>query len=135
MPKNPLKILTNTILWGLVLWLFGYILGIVFFYIVPKNLIGFAILPFGVALTLWVLIKKIKREEFGCYFGLGLIWTILAIVLDYVFIVKMLKPVGYYKLDVYIYYALTFLLPLAVGWYKFKYLKKPQDASAENITK
>jgi hypothetical protein len=123
MPKNPLKTFLNTVLWGLVLWLFGYILGIIFFAFVPKNLIGFVILPFGVALTLWVLIKKIQREEFGCYFGLGLIWTLMAVGLDYVFIVKMFKSADYYKADVYVYYALTFLLPLAVGWYKFKLQK------------
>lgn len=115
-----MKIFLNTVLWGLVLWLFGYILGIIFFAFVPKNLIGFTILPFGVAFTLWVLIKKIIREQFGCYFGLGLIWTIMAVILDYVFIVKMLNSANYYKPDVYVYYALTFLLPLIVGWFKFK---------------
>lgn len=130
MPKDPGRVLRNTVFWGLILWLFGYVLGIVFYYAVPKDLIGFAILPFGVTLTLWVLLKKINRDEFGCYFGLGLIWTILAVLLDYFFIVKMLKPLEYYKLDVYIYYALTFILPLAVGWYKFKYLPKPQNPSA-----
>jgi len=35
------------------------------------------------------------------------------------FIVKAFKPAdGYYKLDVYLYYALTFALPLIVGWRK-----------------
>lgn len=127
MPKNPLKIFINTVLWGTLLWLFGYILGIIFFAFVPKNLIGFVILPLGVAFTLWVLIKKIKREGFGCYFGLGLIWTIMAVILDYLFIVKMFKSADYYKPDVYVYYALTFLLPLAVGWYKFKKTKTIQN--------
>lgn len=114
------KIFLNTVLWGFVLWLFGYVLGFVFFAIAPKELIGWYILPFGVAFTLFVLIKKIKRTEFGCYFGLGLIWTIMAIVLDYFFLVKMLNTADYYKIDVYIYYILTFILPLLVGWYKFK---------------
>ncbi|HEY1303237.1 MAG TPA: hypothetical protein VGF24_06790 [Vicinamibacterales bacterium] len=37
--------------------------------------------------------------------------------LVYLFIVKALKPAdGYYKLDVYLYYALTFLIPVTVGW-------------------
>jgi hypothetical protein len=31
----------------------------------------------------------------------------------------MFKPAdGYYKLDVYLYYILTFALPLIVGWRK-----------------
>jgi hypothetical protein len=53
-----------------------------------------------------------------CYIGLGVIWTIMAVVLDYFFIVKMLNSPDYYRLDVYLYYALTFILPVAVGWYK-----------------
>ena len=124
MPADKKKILLNTLFWGFILWLFGYVLGFTFFAFVPKDMIGWAIMPFGVAFTLWVLFKKIVREEQMCYFGLGLIWTIMAIVLDYAFMVKLLKPAGYYKLDVYLYYALTFLLPLAVGWYKFKVVKK-----------
>jgi hypothetical protein len=33
--------------------------------------------------------------------------------------VDAIKPAdGYYKLDVFIYYALTLLVPLAVGWWK-----------------
>ena len=30
----------------------------------------------------------------------------------------MLGATDYYKLDVYIYYALTLVLPVVVGWYK-----------------
>jgi hypothetical protein len=49
----------------------------------------------------------------------------MAAVLDYLFIVLLLGASNYYKPDVYLYYALTFLLPLAVGWYRFK-VKKSQ---------
>jgi hypothetical protein len=120
MEKDKGKIFLNTVFWGFVLWLFGYILGIVFFAFLPKDQIGWYILPFGFAFMLWVLVRKIKREELMCYFGLGLIWTLMALALDYIFIVKLLKSASYYKLDVYVYYALTFVLPIAVGWQKFK---------------
>jgi len=112
------QILLSNIFWGFVLWLFGYILGIVFFPIVPKEQIGFYILPLGVTLTLWVLFKKIKREEFMCYIGVGVFWTVIAIALDYLFIVKLFQSANYYKPDVYLYYVLTFALPILVGWYK-----------------
>jgi hypothetical protein len=115
---EKLKTFLNTIIWGFLVWLFGYILGFVFFAFVPQNQIGWYITPFGVAFTLWVLLKKIKREEFMCYVGLGVVWAVMAIVLDYFFIVKMLNSANYYKLDVYFYYATTFLLPVLVGWYK-----------------
>jgi len=127
METNKGKIFLNTVLWGLALWLFGYVLGFVFFAFVPKEYIGWCIMPFGIIATLWVLFKKIKREEFGCYVGLGVIWTIIAVVLDYVLLVKLLKATDYYKMDVYIYYILTFVLPIIVGWYKFKKIKAPEN--------
>lgn len=104
---------------GFLLWLFGYVLGFIFYALVPRAVIGWYIMPFGIAATLWVLFKKIKRDSFGCYVGLGVIWTLLAVLLDYLFIVQALHPTeSYYKLDVYIYYALTFALPVAFGWWK-----------------
>jgi len=113
------KVFLNTLKWGFVLWLIGYVLGFVFYAFVPANLIGWAIMPFGVGITLWVLFKKIEREKFQCYFGLAVVWTLMAVILDYFFIVKMLKPAdGYYKPDVYLYYMMTFILPIAVGWVK-----------------
>jgi hypothetical protein len=115
---NKRKIFLNTIFWGFALWLFGYILGFAFFALVPQEMIGWFILPFGVIFTLWILFKKIKRESFFCYVGLGVIWTIMAIALDYVFIVKLLKSGDYYKIDVYFYYILTFALPVIVGLYQ-----------------
>jgi hypothetical protein len=124
METNKGKIFLNTFFWGLILWFFGYILGIVFFALAPKDLIGWYIMPIATIVTLWVLFKKIKRESFVCYIGLGVIWTIMAVVLDYFFLVKLFKTVSYYKLDVYIYYFLTLALPIIVGAYKFNKIKK-----------
>jgi hypothetical protein len=85
--------------------------------VVPPALLGWTIMPFGVAITLWVLFKKIKSETLSYYLKLAVVWTLIAIIFDYVFLVKMLKPAdGYYKLDVYVYYALMLLLPVIVGW-------------------
>lgn len=120
MEKGKGKIFLNTVLWGFALWLYGYILGFVFFAIVPKDQIGWYIFPFGLAAILWVLVRKIKRDEFKCFIGLGIVWTVLAIVLDYVFLVKMLSATNYYKLDVYMYYVLTLTLPILVGVNKIK---------------
>lgn len=105
--------------WGVGLWLIGYLLGIVFFMFLPPNVIGWVIMPIGAVITLWVLFKKVKLVSFKSYFFLAVVWTVVAIAFDYFFLVKLFKPVdGYYKLDVYIYYLLTFLLPLIVGWKK-----------------
>jgi hypothetical protein len=123
METNKAKIFLNTAFWGLMLWLFGYVLGFVFFAFVPITMIGWVIMPFGLAATLWVLFKKIERKEFMCFIGLGIVWTVMAIVLDYIFLVQLLKPTNYYQVDVILYYVLTFVLPIAVGWYKLKKIK------------
>ncbi len=119
------QLLKDSLVWGFVLWLIGYILGMIFFFIVPKNMLGWFITPIGIIITLWVLFKKVKGDSFNYYLTLAFVWTIIAIVLDYLFIVKVLKPIdGYYKLDVYLYYALTFILPLFAGWKRRKIVSR-----------
>src|SRR3989344_5516693 len=105
--------------WGFVLWLVGYALGMILFSVMPISMIGWIIMPIGTALTLWVLFKKVSGGSFAYYFLLAIVWTLIAVACDYLFLVKAFKLAdGYYKLDVYLYYALTFALPLIVGWRK-----------------
>jgi len=113
------QLFKDTLGWGVLLWLIGYILGIILFMVVPTTLVGWIIMPIGTIITLWVLFKKVKGGSIKYYLLLAVIWTLIAIVFDYFFLVKVFKPAdGYYKLDVYLYYALTFTLPLLVGWRK-----------------
>jgi hypothetical protein len=112
-------LLMDSLGWGLILWLIGYILGFVFFFFLPPAVLGWAILPIGLALTLWVLLTRVKGTFFQYYFVLAVVWTLIAVVFDYLFLVQLLKPQdGYYKLDVYLYYFLTFVSPLAVSLWK-----------------
>ncbi len=112
------QLLKDTFGWGFVLWLFGYILGIVLIMLVPKDMIGWVIMPIGTIASLLVLTKIIKGTGIGYYLKLSAVWTLLAIVLDYFFIVNAFGATDYYKPDVYLYYAFTFLLPVIVGWKK-----------------
>jgi hypothetical protein len=114
-----MQLLKDSLGWGLFLWLVGYVLGIALFALAPVAIIGWIIMPIGAAITLWVLVTRIHAESLGYYAVLSVVWTALAIVFDYVFIVKTFAPAdGYYKPDVYLYYALACLLPLGVGIYK-----------------
>ena len=116
MDRSTLK---SYIGWGFLLWLIGYMLGILLFAVVPVTMIGWIITPIGVVITWWVLQKKIHAKNIGEYIMVGLLWTVIAIVCDYFFLVKLFKPAdGYYKLDVYIYYLFTFLLPVIIGIFK-----------------
>lgn len=113
------RLIIDALGWGVVLWLIGYVLGFVLFFVFPPALLGWVIMPIGVLISLWVLIKKIKGKSLRYFLTLAATWTLIAVTFDYLFLVKLLKPAdGYYKLDVYLYYFLTFLLPLAVGWSK-----------------
>lgn len=108
--------------WGFLLWLIGYALGMMLFAVVPVNLIGWVIMPIGTAITWWVLLKKIKADQFAYFVKLAVVWLLIAVIFDYLFLVKAFKVVGYYKPSVYLYYVLTVLLPLVAGWKKKKSL-------------
>ena len=116
MNKHLLK---DSLGWGFVLWLIGYILGIVLFFVLPPSLIGWVIMPVGIVITLWILVRRVKANLLQYYVILAAVWTVVALVCDYLFIVKAFSPADeYYKLDVYLYYALTFITPVLVGWWK-----------------
>lgn len=113
------QFLKDGLLWGFLLWLMGYVLGILLFPFVPSSMIGWIITPFGVLITCLVLLKKIKGSSLSYYAGVGIAWVFIAVVCDYFLLYKIFKPAdGYYKLDVYFYYGLTFTLPLLMGWWK-----------------
>jgi len=112
------QLLKDSVGWGFLLWFIGYILGIVLFMVVPPTMIGWVLSPIATLFTLWVLLKKIKSNKFNYYVMLGIVWTIIAVVFDYAFIVTLFKSTNYYKLDIYVYYAVMLFLPILVGWRK-----------------
>jgi hypothetical protein len=113
------QLLKDSLGWGFVLWLIGYILGIFLFFVVPPWSIGWMIMPVGIIITLWILFRRVNANLLQYYVILALVWTAIAVVFDYLFIVKAFSPAdGYYKLDVYLYYTLTFVTPLVVGWWR-----------------
>jgi hypothetical protein len=103
--------------WGFVLWLIGYALGMILFALVPAILIGWIIMPIGTAIAIWIAFRKVKGDTLRYYCLVALVWLLIAVLGDYLFIVKAFKPAdGYYKPDVYLYYALTLAIPLFAGW-------------------
>lgn len=113
------QFLKDALGWGFILWLIGYALGFIFFAFVPMSLIGWVIMPIGTVITILVAFKKIKGTTLGYYLAVAAAWTVIAVVFDYIFLVKLLNPVGgYYKLDIYLYYILTFVIPMVAGLIK-----------------
>ena len=112
-------LLKEAVGWGLGLWFIGYVLGIAFFFFLSPSILGWVIIPIGILITLRVLLKKVKNHSLLGSLMLSITWTLIAVVFDFLFIVMAFKPEdGYYKLDVYIYYAVTFTLPLIIGFWR-----------------
>ncbi len=110
------KILIDLLGWGFLLWLTGYALGIMLFTLVPVSVIGWIITPIGTLATIFILWKKIKSSSLQYYLLISIAWTLIAVICDYFFLVKAFNPSdGYYKFGVYLYYLLTFTLPIIVG--------------------
>jgi hypothetical protein len=87
----------------------------------------------GVLIALWVLLTRVDLESMRSYAVLSIVWTCIAVAFDYLFIVQAFKPSdGYYKPDVYLYYVLTLLLPLAVGWWRIV-AQRPTARSAHPV--
>ena len=115
------QFLKHGVLWGFLVWLFGFAVSMVFFMFVPVQMIGWFITPLWVLFVLWVLLKMIPRGLLSQYVQIGAVWLAVALVLDYLVIITLFDAEGYYKFDVYLYYALTFLFPVFIGLWK-----KPQ---------
>ena len=47
------QLLKDSFGWGFILWLIGYVLGIVLFFVLPSSLIRWVIMPIGLVITLW----------------------------------------------------------------------------------
>lgn len=111
-----IKFVRDALGWGAVLWVFGFLLSIPLFIVLPEWLLGWVIMPFGLALTAWVLLTKVEVGPLSRYLLVAIAWTALAVALDYVFIVGLLGAgSSYYRIDVLLYYALTFGMPLLIG--------------------
>lgn len=110
-------LLVDGLAWGFLLWLIGYILGIVFFAFVPPGDIGWYVMPLGFAATCFALWKWVRPDWMWPALVVGVIWCMIAIVFDYMLIVRLLAPAdGYYKLDVYLYYVSALVMPPLGAW-------------------
>ena len=112
---------------GIALWLIGYLASLVLFFTQYAASMGWILTaiftPVTIAITWWWFRKR-EHLPLQYYAGVGLAWVLIAVVLDYLFIVLLFQAT-YYEPDVFVYYALTFLIPVGVGLYLNRSRKKP----------
>lgn len=108
----------DTVGLGTGLWLIGYLASLALFFTPFAAHTGWIITavftPLTIAITRWWF--RARDLPLTYYIGVGLAWTAIAVVFDYLFIVLLFQA-AYYALDIFVYYALTFLIPVGVGLY------------------
>jgi hypothetical protein len=105
---------------GTGLWLIGYLASLVLYFTPLWTSMGGWLLliiftPVTIGITWWWF-KKQGPHPLQYYASVGIAWVLIAVVLDYLFIVKLFQA-AYYGSDVLVYYTLTFLIPVGVGSY------------------
>lgn len=103
---------------GTLLWLFGYVASLILFFTPLVNNMGWIISVIFALITIvitWLWFRA-RGLPLLYFVKVGIVWTVIAIILDYLFIVQLFQAT-YYETDVFVYYALTFLIPAGVGLY------------------
>ncbi|VVB63616.1 Uncharacterised protein [uncultured archaeon] len=111
------QLIKDTAILGTALWLIGYLASLVLFFTPYAGVMVWILLavftPVTILIVLWWFRKR-ERLPLQYYAGVGVAWVLIAIVLDYLFIVLLFQA-NYYGIDVLVYYAVTFLIPVGVG--------------------
>ena len=120
-PTNRMHpVFKDTLGIGTLFWLIGYLAGMILFFTPFADSMGWIIFiiftPFTILVTWWWFRPR-ERLSLQYYAGVGAAWTLIAIVLDYLFIVMLFGSAAYYSLHIFLYYALMFLIPVGVGMY------------------
>jgi hypothetical protein len=104
---------------GAGLWLVGYLVSLELFFSPFAGIMGWILAavftPVTIAITWWWFRRR-EHLPLRYFAGVGVAWMLIAVVLDYLFIVSLFQAT-YYGPDVLLYYVLTFLIPVGVGLY------------------
>ena len=114
--------------YGIGFWLLGYIPGIILFMFLPLNLLGWILIIIFSPIYIYLTLKRFNNryEEFKYYTLMAIVWTVIAIVFDYLFIVMLFSNPNYYQIDIAVYYLITFIVPLGIGFAKSKDIVNPK---------
>ncbi len=114
------QLLRDTAYTGAALWAAGYLASMaVYFSGLDYDFWGKVVLalyiPCAAVFAFWYFSDRTLSLQY--YAGVGLAWSLIAIVLDIPFIVFRFDAWHYYSWDVYVYYTAMLLIPVAAGLY------------------
>ncbi len=111
------RIAADGLLWGFILWLLGFALGMLVYPFVEERWIGIFVLPVLLPVTVWVAYRRLRAGPFPAWYpaAVGAVWAALAVALDWAFLVQAFDVEGYYDADVVAYYILALAIPVVVG--------------------
>jgi hypothetical protein len=109
--------LIDTLGLGFGLWLLGFALGMMLFPFVAVAIMGRYIIAVMLPVTLYAAYKRFAglKETQGYYLLVGISWLHIAVAMDYVFLVKAFSVQNFYDTDIMVAYALSLLVPVAIG--------------------
>lgn len=102
---------------GFFLWFLGYIASIILYFLVLSEIIGWILFVLFTPIFIVITFARFRKRllPFRYYVVVSVTWTGIAILFDFLFIVKLFNPDNYYHLSVLVYYLETFLGPLVMG--------------------
>lgn len=114
------QLLRDTAYTGILLWVAGYLASMaVYFsglnYDVWGKVVLLLYIPCAAVFAYWYFSQRELSLQY--YAGVGIAWSLIAVVLDYPFIVMRFGAWQYYTPDVFFYYIVMFLIPVIVGMY------------------
>jgi hypothetical protein len=114
------QLLRDTLGMGVLLWLAGYLVSMaVYFSPLSYAIWGRVVLVLYIPAAAWVAWRYFtgREDPLLYYAGVGIAWSLIAVMLDYPFIVLRFGASEYYTPDVYLYYTVMFLVPAGIGIY------------------
>ncbi len=111
------RIIIDALGFGILLWVAGFALGMIFFPFIPVAYIGLPIVAVIVPLTFLISYYRFKEKGFDktYYITVAVAWFLIAVIFDYIFLVRGFNVQNYYDADLLAYYALTLLAPIVTG--------------------
>ena len=102
---------------GFILWLAGYLSSMLLYFSISHDMLGWILFVIFTPITIYVAYWRFHRRSLSMryYVKVAIVWTLLAVAFDYIFIVMLFNSQNYYQSDIFLYYITTFLIPLGTG--------------------